>query len=228
MTGDGNYMVVTEQISGTSIVPWKHGVCASSTLANQQTIWQIGNSGDQWIHGSTTLGEGGSNGVGHATAGHENYLSDFFAGPNMRPTSSVESFTVFAPPVTMTDEHCSWPHPLNDDSYPWICASDLVSDTQGGVYAPQYLSNVIYAWFPNVAYPPGLTPRQFAHTFSCGQGAAHAQCTGGGDSTFGSQESIGYATQKGNYFCWASTMLHNLGNDNFGNPRSDGFCVHLQ
>jgi hypothetical protein len=227
MSGDGKYMVVTEQITGTSRVPWTKGICAGNTLANQQTIWQIGTSKDQWVHGSTTLTNYGSNAVGHASAGQTSYISDFFAGPNIRSDSDVSTFSVFAPAVTMTDEHCSWPHPLADDSYPWICASDLVTTAQGGVYAPPYLSNVVYAWFPNVAYPPGKAPALFTHTFSCGDNA-EATCADGADSIFGSQESIGFATQHGNYFCWASSMLHNLGNDNLGSPRTDGFCVHLQ
>jgi len=230
MSGDGNWMIFAMQVTGSSNVGWSHGACAGSLLSNQQMIWHVGTHGSQWAYSNPSLGFGGSDSGSHNSAGVSNYLTPFYNGPNTRDFSNVTTFTQFAPPVITTDVHCSWPHPWNDDSYPWVCASDLVNTDQGGVYAPQYLSDVIYAWFPNTAYPPGLTPRQFTHTFSCGAGTDHAQCINDGDQSyqFGSQQSIGVATAKGNFFCWASTHLHNLGNDNLGHPRADGFCVHLQ
>jgi hypothetical protein len=225
MSGDGNWMIFAMQVSGTSYAGWTRGACAGSTLSNQQAIWHVGTSGSQWAYSNPSLGVGGAQSGSHNSAGISNYVTPFYNGPNIRSFSDVTSFTQFAPPVVTTDVHCSWPHPLNDDSSPWVCASDLVTAEQGGVYTPAYLSNVVYSWFPNAgsSQPPAL----FSHTFSCGSNS-QATCSGGADTNFGSQQSIGVATQKGNYFCWASTHLHHLGNDNLGNPRADGFCVHLQ
>jgi hypothetical protein len=226
MSGDGNWMIFAMQVTGSSNVGWSHGVCAGSLLSNQQTIWHVGTNGSQWAYSNPSLGFGGSDSGSHNSAGVSSYLTPFYNGPNIRDFSNVTTFTQFAPPVITTDVHCSWPHPLKDDSYPWVCASDLVTSEQGGALAPAYLSNVVYAWFPNAAHPSTQAPTLFNHTFSCGAGSS--TCAGGGDVNFGAQQSIGVATQKGNYFCWASTHLHSLGKDNLGNPRADGFCVHLQ
>jgi hypothetical protein len=227
MSGDGNWMIFAMQVLGTKNEGWTRGACAGSTLMNQQTIWHVGTSGSQWAYSSPSLGVGGSQSGSHNSAGVSNYVTPFYNGPNIRSFSDVTSPTQFAPPVVTTDVHCSWPHPLNDDSSPWICASDLVTTEQGGTYTPAYLNNVVYSWFPNAVYPFSQPPALFSHTFSCGTNA-NATCPGGGDANFGSQQSIGVVTQKGNYFCWASTHLHHLGKDNVGNPRADGFCVHLQ
>jgi hypothetical protein len=226
MSGDGNWMIFAMQVTGSSNVGWSHGACAGSLLSNQQMIWHVGTNGSQWAYSNPSLGFGGSDSGSHNSAGVSSYLTPFYNGPNARDFSNVTTFTQFAPPVITTDVHCSWPHPLNDDSYPWVCASDLVTPEQGGNLAPMYLSNVVYAWFPNTTHPSTQAPTLFSHTFSCGAGTS--TCPGGGDVNFGAQQSIGVATQKGNYFCWASTHLHNLGKDNLGNPRADGFCVHLQ
>ncbi|HEV3308662.1 MAG TPA: hypothetical protein VGZ91_19620 [Candidatus Sulfotelmatobacter sp.] len=235
MSGDGNYMLFTIQNP-----PWSGGACAGSTIVNQQTEWQIGTAGSQWTYGTNSIGVGGANLGSHNSVGVTNIAAPFNNGPtnnngpNLRPIASVASFTGFeatglAPTnvILATDEHCAWPHPLNDDSFPWVCASDLTTIGNGGVYSPTYMQNVVYAWFPNAAYPLGQAPTLFTHTFSCGA-SSDAVCTRGADASFGSQQSIGAATQKGNYFCWSSTHLHNLGNDNLGNARADGFCVHLQ
>lgn len=227
MSGDGNWMIFAMQVTGSSNLGWSRGVCAGSTLSNQQAIWHVGAGGSQWAYSNPSLGVGGAESGSHNSAGVANYMTPFYNGPNIRSFSDVTSFTQFAPPVITTDEHCSWPHPLNDDSYPWVCASDLVTAEQGGVYSPSYLSNVVYAWFPGATSPSSQSPALFSHTFSCGA-SPDATCTGGGDAAFGAQQSIGVVTQRGNYFCWVSTHLQSLGNDNLGNPRSDGFCVHLQ
>jgi hypothetical protein len=235
MSGDGNYMLFTLQNP-----PWTGGVCAGSTIANQQTEWQIGTSGSQWSYGANTIGVGGANLGSHNSVGVTNVVAPFNNGPptnngpNVRTMANVASFSGFQATgiiptnvIIATDEHCSWPHPLNDDSYPWVCASDLTSSANGGSLTPNYMQNVIYAWFPNNPLPLGLSPRLFAHTFSCG--TTPSTCAGGvGDFTFGSQQAIGYTTAKGNYFCWASTHLQSLGSDNLGHPRADGFCVRLQ
>ena len=227
MSGDGNWMIFAMQITGTSSVGWTKGVCAGSTLSNQQTVWQVGAAGSQWAYSNPSLGVGGAQSGSHNSAGVTHYVTPYFNGPNIRSFSDVTPSAPFAAPVIATDEHLSWPNPLGDDSYPWIGASDLVTAENGGVYSPTYMQNVIYSWFPNAANLHDQLPRLFSHTFSCGA-SPNATCKGGGDPAFGAQQSIGVATQKANYFCWTSTHLQSLGNDNLGNPRSDGFCVHLQ
>jgi hypothetical protein len=227
MSGDGNWMIFAMQVTGTSKAGWTQGVCAGSTLSNQQVIWQIGTSGSQWAYSNPSLGVGGAQSGSHNSAGATHYVTPYYNGPNIRNFSNVAPSMQFAAPVIATDEHLSWPNPLGDDSYPWVGASDLVTTANGGVYAPTYMQNVVYAWFPNAASPIDQLPRLFSHTFSCGANS-YATCTRGGDPAFGAQQSIGVATQKGNYFCWTSTHLQSLGKDNLGNPRSDGFCVHLQ
>lgn len=230
MSGDGNYMLTALSITGTANVAWTQGSCAGITTEhNQQTIWTIGTATTQWAYADASLGVGGAQSGSHNSAGVTHYITPYFNGPNIRAFSNVVTFTQFAAPVVTADEHLGWPHPLNDDSYPWVGASDLVTVANGGVFAPQYMQNVVYAWFPTTAYPPGLLPRLFTHTFSCGDNASGSTCPNGGDQSyqFGAQQSIGTVTQKGNFFCWVSTMLQSLGNDNLGHPRADGFCVHL-
>jgi hypothetical protein len=225
MSGDGNWMIFAMSVAGTPPVPWTKGACAGSTLSNQQTIWQVATSGSQWAYSNPSLGVGGAGSGSHNSAGVSHYITPYFGGPNIRSFSDVISFTTFAAPGGMTDVHLSWPSPVGDDSYPWVGASDLVTTAQGGVYTPSYLNNVVFAYYPNGA--TGQLPTIFTHTFSCGA-KPDATCTGGGDAGFGPQQSIGVATQKGNYFCWSSTHLQSLGKDNLGNPRADGFCAHLQ
>jgi Chitobiase/beta-hexosaminidase C-terminal domain len=244
MSGDGNSLLITIQSAGGGTYP-NQGACAppnpGNTVANQSIIYTVGTATTQWAYGAPNVGLGGPNSGAHQSAGVTNYLTPYgcgngctTGGPNIRPFSNVANFSTYVANginpfvnVVTSDEHCSWPHPLNDDSYPWICASDLTTALNGGSLAPNYMQNVIYAWYPNNAYPPGVAPRLFSHTWSCGNTATTTCPSGIGDNSFGSQQAIGFATQKGNFFCWASTHLQSLGNDNLGHARADGWCVKL-
>jgi hypothetical protein len=244
MSGYGTHIEITIQSAGQGTYPTQ-GICAppnpGNTIVNQSITYNIGTATTEWMYGAVSVGVGGPNFGSHSSVGVTNIAAPFNngptnnEGPNIRPVGNVASFSGFAasasPPTNVIlseDEHCSWPHPLNDDSYPWICASDLVTSVNGGSLAPNYMHNVIYAWFPSAILPLGLAPRLFSHTFSCGDTATTTCASGVGDNNFGSQQSIGYVTAKGNYFCWASTHLQSLGLDNSSHPRADGFCVKLQ
>jgi hypothetical protein len=205
--------------------------------------------------GLTGFGPEGYNFGSHPSEGQSNTVNaSSYTGPNIRAISSVGGagsiFSYFSsggPFGTVggpgcQDVHGSWFHKPGDlDIYPWIAACDLVLTTAGSagtgncpggtsaVYCPKYLQNQIFASFPTIGYPPGQAIKVFAHTYSCnGGGGGIAACTGGHDPTFGPQEAIGYVTQRGNFFCWASSMLQSRGLDNTGAHRADAFCVHLQ
>lgn len=220
MSGSGEFLLVTLQPPGV----WNYGVCTDSTIADQFTVWQIDTANTQWAYATSSLGMGGPQFGAHPSEGITHVLTPYWGGPNIRENSTLGSFTTFAEPPTMQDVHCSW-HP-NDKSL-WICASDDMTVAQGSVYAPPSMQNVVFTWDPLTAYPPGTPSAQLFHTFSCGAPGG-ANCTNGPESGFGGQFSIGYATQTGNYFCWAGSMLGSLGNDINGKPRIDGWCGKIQ
>jgi hypothetical protein len=241
------------KVSGTDL--WTQGYCGLVNIGGAIYIG-VNSSSNVWIHGGaaqglTGFGPEGYDWDNHESDGISSSVSASFAGPNIRQVSSPggrgNQFSYPGPYGTpggpaCQDVHGSWFHlPGNVDTYPWIeaCDSALIAVTSAGtgncpggtsaVYCPKYLQNTIFATFPTVAYPPGQQIRVFTHTFSCNPtGAGYAHCTGGGDSTFGAQNAIGYVTQRGNYFCWVSSMLMSRGNDDTGSPRNDAFCVHLQ
>jgi hypothetical protein len=223
LSGDGNYAVVT--ITG----PWTQGACAGSGIADQWTIWQIGTSGDVWACSSNTTCTGGLQFGAHESVGITHTLTPNQFGYNDRLTSAASSFTNFTAVPTVADQHLGWPHPLLDDSYPWVGASDAMLTTQGSITSPPYPQNLLFGYFPGVAYPLGAPPALFGHNFSCGApGGTHAQCGGGPDAEFSGQYSICYPTAKGNWLICAMSMLNSLGNDNLGNPRTDAFSVRMQ
>jgi hypothetical protein len=237
MSGDGNFLIVSLNVAGSD-GSWKMGACANSTIASQVSMWHIGTSGDQWGYDASSMGCCGAELDNHPSVGIDHVLSNYFTAWNTRSLSDVTHFTAFNT-WRLTDSHLSWPHPLNDDSYPWVGASDQsrhgdgtigVNGCTSSVYCPKYLINQVSGWFPNAT---AQLPKLFAHTFSCNQTTVqnlYDTCvdTEGGDAYFGAQNAIGVATQKGNFFCWVSTHLHNLGNDDQGHHRADEFCVRLQ
>jgi len=116
---------------------------------------------------------------------------------------------------------------------PIVGGSDLVMPTQlsgcstSAVYCPTWPSNMIVGQFPSAAFPG--TTVTFGHTFSCNYaGAIYAHCTGGLGDPFGAGEAIGVLSPNADIFCFASSMLGTLGNDNTGVPRQDAFCIRLQ
>jgi hypothetical protein len=80
--------------------------------------------------------------------------------------------------------------------------------------------------FPYASYPSGIV-KTFAHTFACGYIGSGAQCSDGISDYFAAANAVGMASPNGDRFCWVSTMLHQLGNDNAGLPRADAFCIYL-
>jgi hypothetical protein len=228
---DGTYALIT--MNGS----WTQGVCADSTSNNQFILWTIGTTTNQWVYdGNTELsGNPPYNGWfgSHSSIGETNAITPYYQGPNLRPMSDMfGGYTPFFGTATWEDIHQAWPHPLGDDSYPWVGATDSAtpSMTCGTVYCPLYLENVIIGLYPNSAYPPGRTPTVFFHTYSCNPVAtAYASgCPGGQDVYFGGGNAIGFVSQDGNWFCWGTSMLASLGLDDVGNYRDDAFCGHLQ
>jgi len=220
----GTYVWVS--VTGT----WTQGACAGYQTGGP-SVWQIGTTGNQWCK---NVNPGTFSCGAHQGLGYTHLLTPSSDGPNIRLLANVASFTPFYAPLPVHDAHFSWAHPAGDDTYPWVGASDLALTTDGSgcasgvsaVYCPRYPVNMILGLFPNAV---NQTAVNFGHTFSCGQAAgSFATCPLGGDSGFGAQESIGYVSQTGKYFCFVSSMLGNLGNDNTGKPRSDAFCIGLQ
>jgi hypothetical protein len=228
MSGDGLNLLVTPT------TPWTQAGCAGHTeAAIGRAIWTPGTLSNVWCSNVVAPGPGNFKCGGHGSDGISHLVTPNSSGPNIRSYANVATFTQYAAPFGFTDSHGAWPHFCNgilDDNCAWINASDLVTAAQGGTNAPKYLNNVVFALWPTAIYPPGKTPSVFFHTFSCGWASnGYATCpVTGGDVSFGSQQSIGVVAPDGSMFCWASTMLHNLGTDNLGNPRADVFCGLLQ
>ena len=230
MTGDGNTLLVTTNSGGG----WTGGACNGMTFSVMYSIYEINTDVDYWGYNDVP---GQANGIGnmggHPTTGITHILTPFYNGPdNFLASAPGTTNFAFLPSWAAADVHASWPHPLGDDSYPWIFADDLGTTAQTTgcgtpAYCPTYPQNLIGAFFPNTS-SPGITPKIFARTYSCGNGST-AACAGGVfDHYFGGYDAIGYVTAKGNYFIWASTNFGSSGNDNSGNPRQDAYAVHLQ
>jgi len=197
---------------------------------------QLGTTTDTWSYNELDKGIGAPEFDGHPSDGVNNVLGEFFGtlGYNTRSYTSLRTPTSFYPHISnLQDFHCSQPHPTGDDTYPWVCAGDsqLVATNSGCTFpaqCPTWPQNMVYSLDPTKS--TSQLPHTFVHTFSGNPtNAIYAHGPSGvGDSYFGPSESIGFVTAKGNFFCWASTHLQSLGNDNLGNPRADGFCVRLQ
>ena len=209
----GTYYFIT--LSGA----WTQGICNGSTdTVNQFISYQIGT-----LH--TSYCNAKSNNCGsHSSVGYNTLLSPSFNGWNSRALSDVGgAFTNFAPGLPAEDSHQTWPLGTGADSYPWVGASGAVLLSAGGVFNPQYANNLVFAVLLS---PPGT--KVFVHTYACGPpGGTFDHCPGAIDGS-GSGDAISVASPKGNYECWASSMLHSMGTDASGQPRADGFCVHLQ
>lgn len=232
-SGDGLFVVVSPTPT------WAQGGCAgvAGSSAMGQTIWQMGTLGNQWCSNT-----GGSNLEcgDHMSAGISALRSPGQTGSNTRPLSNVSAFTIFLPQPNAQDIHQSWPHNDNgvyDDLLPWIGNTDVVTTialagcTGAGafissVYCPTYPNNVLTISFPLATYPPGkiLT---INHTGACGIAGSGGQCADGIADAFGSAASIGVASPKGDMFCWASSIWHQVGIDSFGVPRIDAYCTYL-
>ena len=227
-SGDGNTLVVSANSGGG----WTGGLCNGQTWGDMFSITTVNSSTDFFGYNGTGVTGAVCCMGGHESAGVTHTLTPYFGGPDIVLNSNPATQTTFSAATVQTDVHASWPHPLGDDSYQWIFANDLQADAQNSgcsshAECPTYPNNLIGAWFPGTAYPPGKNPTLFSHTFSCNNGSG-AACPGGvHDAYFGGQQSIGYVTAKGNYFVWASTHLCSLGNDNNGNCRQDAFSVGL-
>lgn len=233
MQGSRDGVYAFASITGTN-GPWTQGGCAASTIQTQYSVWQIGTINDQWGYSSTNLGFGGYYFGGHESVGETHTIVPYYSpGANIRLNSALGSPTTYTPPITYQDEHFSWPHPLNDDSYMEVGASDsqlATGQSSGCTYAPQcpiYGVNQVQAWNPNAI---NQLPILFFHTYSGNPaGSLYAHLASGvGDTQFGAANAVGYTTAKGNFFCWGSTIFQSLGNDKTANPRADMFCGALR
>jgi hypothetical protein len=213
-SGDGNYVTVTRNSS------WLKGGCTGT------------DSGPVVVNWSTGLNQYCNNNLyscdGHNSEGITHDLHTFWqTGFNIRAYTDVTTPTIFFPMPNQQDQHCAWPHNNGgtfDDTLPWICAADAVTVALGGVYTPKYLNNEIFVVLPGS--PSTQIAKRFGHTFSCNANIG-AHCTDGIQDAFGPGNSIGIARPKADGFCFGSTMLHQLGNDNSGVPRADAFCVYM-
>jgi hypothetical protein len=229
-SGDGNFVNVSLTLT------WTQGGCAGINTPGG-IFWQVGTTGNQWCQ---NVGVGTLNCGAHQSDGITKLLTPSFNGYNTRTISNVQSYTNFLiPPPVQQDAHGAWPHACNgvlDDNCPWIMAADTVLATAGtvgvggctsAVYCPNYLNNMIYAVFPNAV---NQLPVLFSHTYECSESSApgQAQCSDGIVDLFGAGNAIGAVSPDGSMFCWASSMLHNVGLDNTKKPRVDAYCVLLQ
>ena len=125
MSEDGNTLVVSANSGGG----WTGGACNGQTYSNQFSIYNLTNDTDIWAYNNT----GAIGGVccmgGHESVGVTHTLTPYFNGPDIVLNSNPATQTQFAAATVQADVHASWPHPLGDDSYPWIFANDLQPDS---------------------------------------------------------------------------------------------------
>jgi hypothetical protein len=185
----------------------------------------INNGTNQWCNNSAYSCNG------HNSEGVTHDLHTYFAtGFTIRQYTDVTTFTTFWPmPSNVQDQHCAWGHNNGgtyDDTLPWMCASNSVTAAQGGPYTPKTINNKVYAVNPGL--PSTQPPKLFGHTFACGSGngSVFALCNDSIADDFGPGNAIGMSHPKAYGFCFASSMLHALGNDDGGTPRADAFCIY--
>jgi len=213
---------------------WTQGACNGNTTESQDSIWEIGTLTDTWAYNEVDQGVGAYDFDSHPSDGVNNAMAQFFGTDyNIRSYTTLRTITNFYPHINnLQDFHCSWAHPLGDDSYPWVCAGDdQLAATNSGcpdtAQCPTIFQNMVYS--VDAALPITQAAHVFFHTFSCNPvGTIYGLCASGtGDYYFGPANSIGFVTAKGNFFCWATTMFQNMGTDPSGNPRSVLVCGRL-
>jgi hypothetical protein len=214
---------------------WTQGGCNGNTTTSQSTFFKIGTLEADWAYNESDRGMGGYDFDGHPSDGINNVLGESFNAPgyNVRPYTDLRAITSFYPHISnVQDFHGAQPHPTGDDSYPWVLASDsqLVASNSGCLFpaqCPTRLQNVVYSINPTL--PVSQPVHVFFHTYGgnpIGPLFAHGP-SGVGDFYFGAANSIGFVTSKGNFFCWASTVLQNMGTDAAGHTRSVLLCGRL-
>jgi hypothetical protein len=226
MSGDGNGLVITEY--GV----WTHGACAGKKYGTMYSIWQPGTGITQFCDSAPGTGVGGQFCGGHDSVGMTHMLNSQLTMSSIRSLSNVISYTQFDSGIIFEGAHGQWPHPDNDDTYPWVQASYDLYATQGtgcsrgANYCPINGGNAIFANYP--ARELGQPTTYFGHTFSCNTSSSNwAQCDGRGDYYFGCANGIMSVSQDGNWAMIASGMLLGLGTDSKNYPRCDTFIVHL-
>lgn len=214
--------------------PWSQGLCAGNTNTDQHISWQPGTLNNTYANGGTSSTLFGYY-VSHNPAGMTLTVSPQFNSPNIRPLSNLSNgFSIIAPTRNTTDIHQGWPHPLLDDSYPVVGATNsptsIYADSCGNAnLCPLFPNNLIIAWQVNVTSPPYSPWIVFGHTFACGPGGGPWQlCPDNIGDYFAGGNAIGFVSPSGKYFCFATSMLHAMGLDNNGKPRVDQVCVTLK
>ncbi len=226
MSGDGNALVISEY--GV----WTHGACAGKKYGTMFSIWEPGTAITQFCDSAPGTGTGGQYCGGHDSVGISHMLNSQLTMSAMRSLTNVLSYTQFDSGLIFEGAHGQWPHPDNDDTYPWVQASYDLYTTQGtgcrggANYCPINGGNAIFADYPSREL--GHPRTYFGHTFSCNTTSSNwAQCNGTGDYYFGCANAIMSVSQDGNWAMIASGMLLDLGTDSKGHPRCDTFIVHL-
>jgi hypothetical protein len=227
MSGDGTALVITEY--GV----WTHGACAGNKLGTMYSIWEPGTQYTEYCNSAPGTASGGQYCGGHDSVGISSMLNSQLTVTSIRSLSDVANYTQFDAGLQFEGAHGQWPHPNNDDTYPWVQASyDLMPNqgtgcAKGANYCPITGGNAIFADQP--ASPLGQERIYFGHTFSCNTtSSSWAQCGGTGDHYFGCANGIMSVSQDGNWAMIGSGMLSSLGTDSKGYPRCDSFLVHLR
>ena len=227
MSGDGNALVMSE------FGVWTHGACANNKYGTMFSIWEPGTEFTQYCNSSPGMGNGGQFCGGHNSVGISSMVNSQLTTSTVRDLSNVLQYAQFDAGLEFTGAHGFWPHPNNDDTYPWVQASyDLHTDqgsgcSRGPNYCPIAGGNAIFADQP--AGQMGQARIYFGHTFSCNTNSpSWAQCSGKGDAYFGCANGIMSVSQDGNWAMIASGMLLSLGTDSKGYARCDAFIVHLR
>ncbi len=187
-------------------------------------VWQFNTTtGAPCISGSGT----GCGGAGHQSQGITHLVgfntpklvSDPLSGFPASPSSFNTLPTSYWKNGNPSQGHGAWPHPNNDDTYPWILSLAGGCDTANNGSQPGYLCNEFVAVNPNVVNGPFT---RFFHNYM------GALTTPMGNQEFGCAYTIASVSQDGKWVMWASPMLGAYGNTSTGVPICRVFIGAMQ
>lgn len=184
---------------------------------NSVAWWQIGTTNVLGASETSSTWDGNVHFAGHASDGVTHTLQTNNPNPNIRlvdplSTANLGGYTTLATLPSMPgspENHCGWPHPTGDDSYPWLCANELTTSYT----TPVEGQNEIYAVQTGNSSQPIL---RFGSTFATGT-----------STYFGCQQTIGYPSQDGKWYFFLTDDLLNLGTDANGNPLCSLYAYRL-
>jgi len=186
------------------------GGCFNPLNGGNEAFWQIGTGNVLGVGGTPggSTWDGSVAWSGHQSLGVNHVVQVNNPSPNIRTinpltSTNVGSYTTIATldpngllPGSI-ENHCWWPHPTGDDSYPWLCFDSDATSWQ----TPGYLQNEIYG----VAVNNGMqTPIRFGPEYNSST-----------SSYFGCSN-VGYGSQDGKWFFWLADGNPGNGNSGFG------------